>query len=283
MRRGSPAGPCGLCWRSTLLACAAVAAESAGRRRGHPSPGCRSASSRCRRPCPAATARSGSPAPSRNTSTEHPEPTCRRCCGARWTRSRTAEGMDGALASAANDPLGAACSPARLFENIPSDADRTLAPGEATEFDLTADIEDFELPEDDAVYLIGVQVRGRVGASGDDEILGRGRIFMPLVDGAGAGSDTDPARPGPDSPRRAPRPTLRGCRWRRWSCWRAGRRSCGLASSPMTTWSRSSPRWPAADSAGGGPTAHGQLRRRSRPHRGARDDARRLRGRQRQR
>jgi hypothetical protein len=115
------------------------------------------------------------------------------------------EGMDGALASAANDPLGARVQPGRLFENIPSDSDRTLQPGEATEFDLTADIEDFELPEDDAVYLIGVQVRGRVGASDNDEILGRGRIFMPLVDGAGAGSDTDPdTDPDTDSPTASP-------------------------------------------------------------------------------
>ncbi len=92
------------------------------------------------------------------------------------------EGMERALTSEANEPLGSRVKPGTIFQNVPSEADRTLAPGESTDFDLVADIEDFELPEEDAVYLVGVQIRGQVEAGGDDEIVGRGRILMPLVD-----------------------------------------------------------------------------------------------------
>lgn len=103
------------------------------------------------------------------------------------------EGMDGALDSAANEPLGSRVKPGTIFENIPSDGDRTMAPGESASFDLTADVADFELPAEDAVYLIGVQIRGRVEAGGDDEILGRGRIFMPLTDSADAAEENEAA------------------------------------------------------------------------------------------
>ena len=98
------------------------------------------------------------------------------------------EGMGRALDSAANEPLGSRVKPGSIFDNIPSDADRTLAPGESAGFDLTADVADFELSTEDAVYLIGVQIRGQIDAGGDDTILGRGRIFMPLIDQA-AGAD----------------------------------------------------------------------------------------------
>lgn len=101
------------------------------------------------------------------------------------------EGMDRALGSAANEPLGSRVQPGTIFQNVPSDANRTLDPGESAEFDLTADVEDFELPDEDAVYLIGVQVRGQVGAGGDVEILGRGRIFMPLVDEPTSGAESE--------------------------------------------------------------------------------------------
>ncbi len=110
------------------------------------------------------------------------------------------EGMDGALASAANEPLGSRVKPGTIFENIPSVADRTLAPGESAGFDLTADVEDFELPALDAVYLIGVQIRGRVEPGGDDEIVGRGRIFMPLIDTADQTQQNDEADQNDEAP-----------------------------------------------------------------------------------
>jgi hypothetical protein len=114
-----------------------------------------------------------------------------------------AEGMDRALASAANEPLGSRVRPGRIFQNLPSDTNRTLAAGQSTSFDLTADVDNFELPAEDAVYLIGVQVRGRVGTSGDDEILGRGRIFMPLIDVGAEPDESDPQlQTRPEAPQR---------------------------------------------------------------------------------
>ena len=103
------------------------------------------------------------------------------------------EGLEAALASRADEPLGARVKPQTIYENLPSDDDQTLAADESAEFDLTADVEDLELPDEDGVYLVGVQVRGGV-EEGDDEILGRGRIFMPLVttDDLGTDPGTDP-------------------------------------------------------------------------------------------
>jgi hypothetical protein len=92
------------------------------------------------------------------------------------------EGMERALVSASNEPLGSRVQPTTIFENIPSDDDRTLAPDEETTFNLTADIADLGLLAEDAVYLIGVQIRGQIEDGGNDLIVGRGRIFMPLVD-----------------------------------------------------------------------------------------------------
>jgi hypothetical protein len=93
-----------------------------------------------------------------------------------------AEGMERALTSAANEPLGARVQPDTRFQNIPSDDDRTLDPGERAAFDLTVDVADLELPRADAVYLIGVHIRGRTVANGPDLTVGRGRTFLPLVD-----------------------------------------------------------------------------------------------------
>ena len=101
------------------------------------------------------------------------------------------EGMQQALIAKSNEPLGSRVKPQTIFENIPSDDDQTLSPGESTDFDLTADVEEMELPDEDGVYLVGVQVRGRVEAGGDDEILGRGRIFMPLLAAAAQQPDDD--------------------------------------------------------------------------------------------
>lgn len=91
-----------------------------------------------------------------------------------------AEGMDRALMSAADEPLGN--RQAKNYQNIPSETDRTLAPGESAAFTLTANIRDLELPSTDAVFLIGVHVKGRIKDRGADLTLGRGRVFLPLVD-----------------------------------------------------------------------------------------------------
>ncbi|HET9650226.1 MAG TPA: hypothetical protein VFP34_18625 [Microlunatus sp.] len=96
------------------------------------------------------------------------------------------EGMDAALASAANEPLGARKQD--VYENIPSEADRVLAPKESASFSLTVPVSALTLPPIDAIYLLGVHVRGRLVPNGPDITLGRGRVFAPIV-------DTPPANP----------------------------------------------------------------------------------------
>jgi hypothetical protein len=89
------------------------------------------------------------------------------------------EGMQAALASAANEPLGARV--ADVYQNIPSESDRTLAPKESTTFSLTLPVAKLDLPPIDAIYLLGIHVRGRLQRGGADVTLGRGRLFAPLV------------------------------------------------------------------------------------------------------
>jgi hypothetical protein len=95
---------------------------------------------------------------------------------------QSAESVTRALGSAADDPIGR-----RLFDqdyqNIPSEADRTLAPGKSTTFALTTEVANLDLPRADGIYLFGVQVRGRtVDDPARDQTLGRARTFLPLVE-----------------------------------------------------------------------------------------------------
>ena len=91
------------------------------------------------------------------------------------------EGMAAALASPADEPIGV-----RLykhnFQNIPSETDRTLAPNESTTFSVQAKVSQLDLPPIDAIYLLGVHIRGRLAPDGPDITLGRGRVFAPVVD-----------------------------------------------------------------------------------------------------
>ncbi len=89
------------------------------------------------------------------------------------------EGMQAALASDANDPLGA--RKADAYQNIPSEADRTLAPKQSTTFKLKVRVSALQLPSIDAIYLLGIHVRGRLEPGGPDITLGRGRVFAPIV------------------------------------------------------------------------------------------------------
>lgn len=92
---------------------------------------------------------------------------------------QTAEGMQAALASVANQPIG--LRKVNVYQNIPSDTDRVLAPGESARFSLTMAVADLSLPEEDGIYLIGVHVRGRTVLNGPDITLGRARLFAPMV------------------------------------------------------------------------------------------------------
>lgn len=93
----------------------------------------------------------------------------------------SAEGMTRALASAANEPLGARAMGGSLFVNVPSDDDRTLEPDESTTFSVSATLAQLELPDIDGVYLVGVHLRGRPDPVGPDITVGRGRAFLPVV------------------------------------------------------------------------------------------------------
>jgi hypothetical protein len=94
---------------------------------------------------------------------------------------QTAEGMTSALASAANEPLGARAQGGSLYVNVPSESDRTLEPDESTTFTIAATLAQLELPDIDGVYLVGVHLRGRVDGAGPDITVGRGRTFLPVV------------------------------------------------------------------------------------------------------
>ena len=179
--------------------------------------------------------------------------------------------MDRALTSEANEPLGSRVKPGTIFQNIPSEVDRSLAPGQSTAFDLVADIEDFELPEEDAVYLVGVQIRGQVEAGGDDEIVGRGRILMPLVD--------EPEPQSADRGAGAPRVQVTSVVLlaSRPSLVRTGVLNDDHLAEELTR------AGPAAEPAERGGATGGQLRRGSGPDRGTGDDAPRLHGARRRR
>ncbi|MCW2810486.1 MAG: hypothetical protein JWP61_944, partial [Friedmanniella sp.] len=94
---------------------------------------------------------------------------------------QTSESMARALTSQPDDPLGERLYQ-RDYQNIPSDDQRSLAPGQATTFTLTTDVANLDLPRADGVYLFGVQVRGHTADDTRDRTLGRARTFLPLVD-----------------------------------------------------------------------------------------------------
>ena len=89
-----------------------------------------------------------------------------------------ADALTRSLDWVANDPLGARLE--NNYQNIPSETDRSLKPGESTTFTLTATVAELGFPLADSVYLVGVHVRGRLTALGPDVTLGRARVFLPM-------------------------------------------------------------------------------------------------------
>jgi hypothetical protein len=78
----------------------------------------------------------------------------------------------------ADEPLGE-----RLpdnYQNIPSETNRTLKPGNSTNFAVQASMDELDFALGNAVYLIGVHVRGRTAINGADLTLGRARVFLPV-------------------------------------------------------------------------------------------------------
>ena len=85
------------------------------------------------------------------------------------------EGFDQALVSESNDPLGT--RKIEVFQELFTEADPNLDPGETADFTLTARVADLELAPTDGIYLMGVHVL----QAGNVFAVGRARVFVPLV------------------------------------------------------------------------------------------------------
>jgi hypothetical protein len=89
------------------------------------------------------------------------------------------EALTRSLEWPANEPLGA--RRADYYQNIPSNADRILRPGQSAKFTVRAPVAQLGFPLPNGVYLVGVHVRGRTVFSSPDETLGRARLFLTLA------------------------------------------------------------------------------------------------------
>ena len=84
-------------------------------------------------------------------------------------------GLEQALASESNDPLGARYTGA--FQDLFTAAEPFLAPNASVDFRLKVKISDLELSPTDGVYLMGVHILQR----GNNVAIGRARTFVPVV------------------------------------------------------------------------------------------------------
>src|SRR5215207_4440307 len=80
-------------------------------------------------------------------------------------------GLEQALTSESNDPLGARYTGA--FQDLFTAAEPYLAPNASVDFRLEVKISDLELPPTDGVYLMGVHILQR----GNNVAIGRARTF----------------------------------------------------------------------------------------------------------
>ena len=86
-------------------------------------------------------------------------------------------GMEQALASESNDPLGARYT--GVFQNLYTDQNPYLAPNASVDFSLRLKVSDLELSPTDGIYLMGVHVLQR----GNNVAIGRTRMFVPVIAG----------------------------------------------------------------------------------------------------
>jgi hypothetical protein len=93
-------------------------------------------------------------------------------------------GMEQALASDSNDPLGARYT--GVFQNLYTDQNPYLAPNASVDFSLRVKVSDLELSPTDGIYLMGVHVLQR----GNNVAIGRTRMFVPVVAGKPSNSLT---------------------------------------------------------------------------------------------
>jgi hypothetical protein len=86
-------------------------------------------------------------------------------------------GLEQALASESNDPLGARYTGA--FQDLFTAENPFLAPNASVDFQLRVKVSDLELSPTDGIYLMGVHVLQR----GNNVAIGRARVFVPVVVG----------------------------------------------------------------------------------------------------
>jgi hypothetical protein len=84
-------------------------------------------------------------------------------------------GMQQALASESNDPLGARYT--GVFRDLLTADKPFLAPGASVGFRLRVKVSDLELSPTDGIYLMGVHVLQR----GNNVAIGRARLFVPVL------------------------------------------------------------------------------------------------------
>ncbi|HEY6810154.1 MAG TPA: hypothetical protein VIZ70_03425, partial [Propionibacteriaceae bacterium] len=84
-------------------------------------------------------------------------------------------GLDQALASESNDPLGARYTGA--FQDLVTADKPFLAPNASVNFRLRVKVSDLELSPTDGIYLMGVHVLQR----GNNVAIGRARVFVPVL------------------------------------------------------------------------------------------------------
>lgn len=85
------------------------------------------------------------------------------------------DGLDQALASASNDPIGARQTD--VYQDLYTPAEPYLQPGASVRFSLTASVAALELSPTDGIYLMGVHV-----LQNGPPAVGRARVFVPVLD-----------------------------------------------------------------------------------------------------
>jgi len=86
-------------------------------------------------------------------------------------------GLEQALASNSNDPLGARYT--GVFQDLTTPQNPVLAPNASVDFRLRVKVSDLELSPTDGIYLMGVHVLQR----GNNVAVGRARVFVPVITG----------------------------------------------------------------------------------------------------
>jgi hypothetical protein len=84
-------------------------------------------------------------------------------------------GLEQALASESNDPLGARYT--GVFQDLFTAGNPILEPNASVGFQLRVKVSDLELSPTDGIYLMGVHVLAR----GNNVAIGRARVFVPVV------------------------------------------------------------------------------------------------------